>query len=96
MYSKRLKEIRQELDLSIAKMAKKLDMSASTLTSYERGDRTPSLDLLSRLYITFKVSADWFVSGEGQMFNESAQQDEQLKKLVAQIVDKKLKERGLD
>lgn len=70
MYSCRLKQIRKELDLSIAKMAKKLDMSASTLTSYERGDRTPSIDLLSRLYITFKISADWFVSGEGEMFKK--------------------------
>jgi len=93
MYSKRLKEIRQELDLSIAKMAKKLDMSASTLTSYERGDRTPSLDLLSRLYITFKVSADWFISGEGQMFR--APEFEEVQDELTQKVRAILRSEGL-
>lgn len=69
MYSKNLKTIRQKLDLSIAKMAKKLDMPQSTLTSYERNDRTPSVEFISRLYKILNVNTNWFVSGEGEIFN---------------------------
>lgn len=93
MYSNRLKQIRQELDLSVAKMAKKLDMSASTLTAYERGDRTPSLDLLSRLYRTFNVSADWFVSGEGKKFK--APQFEEVQDELTQKVEDILRRKGI-
>ena len=69
MYANHLKKIRQSLDLSIAKMSKKLDMSASTLTSYERGERTPSVEFLTRLYKIFNINTNWFVSGEGEIFN---------------------------
>lgn len=69
MYANHLKKVRQKLDLSVAKMSKQLGMSASTLTSYERGERTPSVEFLSRLYRVFNINTNWFVSGEGDMFN---------------------------
>ena len=96
MFAENLKKIRQELGLSVAKFADKLEMSASTLTGYERGERTPSWTLFTQLYIKTNVNMNWFVSGEGEIFNQKeVQQDEQLEKLIAQIVDKKMKERGL-
>jgi len=75
MYAENLKKIRQSLELSIAKMSKRLNMSASTLTSYERGDRMPSALFITRLYKVFNVNANWFVSGEGRMFNLEEKQD---------------------
>ena len=41
------------------------------------------------------INLNWFIADIGDMFNESAVPNEQLEKLVAQIVDKKMKERGL-
>ena len=93
MYSKNLKKLRENLDLSVAKMAKRLDMSASTLTSYERGDRTPSVEFLTRLYNILNVNTNWFISGEGNMFN--APQFEDVKSEILNEVEKMLKERGL-
>ena len=69
MFAKNLKKVRQALGLSVAKFADKLEMSASTLTGYERGERTPSWNLLTQLYIKANVNMNWFISGDGEMFN---------------------------
>lgn len=76
-YSEKIKIIRKKLDISVAKMAKLLDMSASTLTNYERGDRTPSIDFLSQMSIKLNVNANWFVSNQGEMFNPPKFEDVQ-------------------
>ena len=44
-------------------------MSANTLTGYEHEQRTPSWQLFTRLYRKGNVNLNWFVSGEGEMFN---------------------------
>ena len=69
MYAENLKKLRKKMGLSVAKMADKLAMSASTLTAYEREERTPSWQLFTQLYLNANVNLNWFVSGEGQMFN---------------------------
>lgn len=93
MYSDNLKKLRENLDISVAKMAKRLDMSARTLTSYERGECTPSVEFLARLYKILNVNTNWFVSGQGNMFN--APQFEDVKSEILNEVEKMLKERGL-
>lgn len=93
MYNKNLKELREKLGLSIAKLSKQLDMSASTLTSYERGERTPSVEFLTRLYKVLNVNANWFISGEGNMFNPPKFEDVQ--DVLAIKVRAILKEEGL-
>nr|DAV17942.1 MAG TPA: helix-turn-helix domain protein [Caudoviricetes sp.] len=93
MYSKNLRELREKLDLSVAKLAKQLDMSASTLTSYERGERTPSVEFLTRLYKVLNVNTNWFVSGQGNMFNSP--QFEQVQDELALKVRSILREEGL-
>ena len=95
MYSKRISEIRSALDLSVAKLSKKINIPERTIVSYEKEGRTPSLDFLAQICVTFDVNPTWFLFGTGEMFNNNAQQNEQLENLVAQIVDKKMKERGL-
>ena len=92
MYSDRIKEIRTKLNISVAKLAKKLGMSASTLTSYETSSRTPSIEFCTRLYNVLDVNVNWFVSGKGEMFNAqyNAEKDN-LRSEVLQI----LKEEGV-
>ena len=96
MYKDRIKQIRTKLNLSVAKMAEKILIPARTITGYERGERMPSIEFLANLSTIFNINANWFVSGEGEMFNpKEPRQDEQLEELVARIVEKKMKERGL-
>ncbi len=73
MFAENLKKIRQELGLSVAKFADKLNMSASTLTGYERGERTPSWTLFTQLYKNVNTNINWFVSGEGLMFRNECE-----------------------
>lgn len=89
-YQEKIKLIRQKLDISVAKMAKLLDMSASTLTNYERGDRTPSIDFLSQMNIKLNVNANWFVSGQGEMFNAPKFEDveDKLEQKVVEVMKK--------
>lgn len=68
MYAENLKNIRKSLRLSVAKFAELLEMSASTLTGYERSERTPSWQLFAQLYKKANVNLNWLLTGEGEMF----------------------------
>lgn len=98
MYAENLKNIRKSLRLSVAKFAELLEMSASTLTGYERSERTPSWQLFAQLYKKANVNLNWFVSGEGEMFLSSqnfASEYESVKNDILAEVRKMFKEKGL-
>ena len=91
MYSENLKKIRNKLGLSVAKLADRLEMSASTLTAYERKERTPSWNLFTQLYKTLNINLNWFCTGEGEMFNAPKYEDvqDEFEKKVEEILKKK-------
>lgn len=73
MYAENLKKIRKELDISALKLADKLESSANTISSYERGIRCPSMDFGTQLYEKLNINLNWFVSGEGLMFRNECE-----------------------
>jgi transcriptional regulator with XRE-family HTH domain len=93
MYQERIKQIRSELGLSVAKLADKINIPARTITGYERGERTPSIEFLSQCCTVLNLNANWFVSGEGNMFNPP--QFEQVQDELALKVRSILREEGL-
>jgi len=93
MYQERIKKIRSELKLSVAKMAEEMQIPSRTFVSYESDGRTPSLEFLAQLCKTFNVNANWFITGDGMMFN--APKFEQAQAGLAQEVRKILREEGL-
>ena len=93
MYSQNLKKIREKLDLSVAKFAKKLEMPPSTITQYERGTRTPSWALFVQLNTKINVNLNWFTTGKGAMFN--SQEDDDFDTRVTSIVKRILNEEHL-
>lgn len=68
MYGLKIKKIRSELELSVAKLADKIDMPARTITSYERDERTPSLEFLTKMCLNFDLNPLFFLFDKGQMF----------------------------
>ncbi len=67
----RLKAIRLHLGLSQQEFASKFNISQSTYGSYERGDRSIPDEL--KLSLTrFAVNMNWFFTGQGDMFFDSA------------------------
>lgn len=69
MYAERLKEIRKNLRFTIDEMAEKLGIKPRVLGSYERKERTPSIELGTHLCKKLNVNLNWFCTGEGEMFN---------------------------
>ena len=95
MYAERIKEIRQALNLSVAKMAEKIDIPQRTITGYERGERKPSIDFLAQSCKILNVDMNWFVTGEGKIFKKNVPQFEQVKEELLSEVRQMLKEEGL-
>ncbi len=96
MLGKNLRKIREELNLSVAGLAERLDMSPNTLSAYERNLRMPSMELAIQLYAKLNVNTNWFVSGKGKMFNDDIVPEfEQIKGKLLDEVKKLLKDEGL-
>ena len=93
MFGKRLKEIRKSLRYTQDEMASRLEIPYRTYTSYERDENKPSYSMLDSLCKNENVNLNWFISGEGNMFN--APQFEQVQDELAQKVRSILREEGL-
>ena len=88
MYQERIKQIRQELELSVAKLSKKIGIPERTITSYERNERVPSLEFLATLCRTFDINANWFLTGEGEMFRQKPFEQDELEQKVVEVMKK--------
>lgn len=86
MYSERIKQIRQTLDLSVAKLSKKIGIAERTIVSYEYEGRTPSLDFLVQMCKKLNINPSWFLFGEGKMFKNDVTQIEQIKQIKKELL----------
>ena len=59
IFAKRLKELREEKNVSALQLSKELRVSASTILRWEKGQRLPNIDALILLAKYFKVSTDY-------------------------------------
>ena len=57
----KLKQLRQERNLSLRDLACQLDIPYSSLGKYERGDQQPSLETLIKIADYFHVSVDYLI-----------------------------------
>ncbi len=69
MYAQKIKQIRSELNLSVAKLAQKINIPQRTVSAYERNERTPSIEFLAQMCIVLNINANWFLANKGEMFN---------------------------
>ena len=70
----RLKELREERRLSQDGLALKLNVSQSTISAYEIGDRTPDLETLIAIAQFFGVSLD-YLAGLSDLKHQIRQSD---------------------
>lgn len=68
MYSEKLAKLRKKLDLSQNQISTQIGISYRAYTSYERGDRKPSLEFIEILAKKFDVDLNWFFIDKGGMF----------------------------
>ena len=58
-FSKVLRELRVEENVSQAQLAKSLNLTQNTISRYETGNREPSLEILVEIAEFFGVSTDY-------------------------------------
>lgn len=64
LFCEKFKDLRKENNLSVAKLGKVLSVSSSTVTRWENGVISPSIDHLYNICRYFKVSADYLIGLE--------------------------------
>ncbi len=69
----RLRLLREALNLSQAKLAKKLKVSQGAISKWESGERDVPTSILIELKKEFGVNLNWLLSGEGEMFSASSE-----------------------
>lgn len=58
-WNKRIKDLRENYDLSRIELADKLEISERTLSRYENGESEPTISILIKLSLIFNVSIDY-------------------------------------
>ncbi len=58
-WNKRIKDLRIDANMTIAELAKKLDISERTLSRYESGISEPTIGVLIKMSLVFDVSVDY-------------------------------------
>lgn len=59
VFSRRLRQLREERDLTTLQLMKNTGISDATISRYETGKRDPNLKLVIRLADYFNVSLEW-------------------------------------
>lgn len=74
MFSERIKELREKHGLTQKQFAEAVQISPTTLVSYEVGGKYPSYAILVRISTQFNVSLDWLcdISGDAERPEDTA------------------------
>lgn len=67
--SKRIKELRQEKNLTQRQLAEKANTTATSISAYEKGQKTPSIEVLCNIANALETSVDWLC---GNLTSEGA------------------------
>lgn len=81
----RIRYIRQEMDLTQAQFADKINLSRNFVAMIEIGQREPSDRTISDICREFNVNEVWLRTGEGDPFQEESRQ-EQIMKFAVQTI----------
>jgi transcriptional regulator with XRE-family HTH domain len=63
-FTERLRELREEKDLSMAALGKEIGYTYSSVSRWESGVHIPTIDILNKLAEFFGVSADYLLGRE--------------------------------
>lgn len=59
IFSDRLKQLREELNLTQAQFVEGLDITPSALSAYEKNAKNPSISVAKRIAEKYHISIDW-------------------------------------
>ena len=82
----RLKQIRSALNLTQAAFADKLNISRSIIATYEGGHAPVSERNIADICDKFSINEEWLRTGQGTMFRQQSDIDNQLAIEVAKLI----------
>lgn len=91
----RLKQIRQNLNLSQESFGKELGFSRQYLSNIENNRDTLNNEKLVKLVKMYNVNLNWLLTGRGEMFNSPEKKETDFDKKVEQKVTEVLNKYGL-
>jgi len=93
----RIKILREEKEISQLELSKILNISNSTLSQYEAGNRIPGDDIKKKIAEYFNVSLDYLM-GVSDIRNPYKEEDKKLSKMDKFLLELKKKaiERGIE
>ena len=74
--SDRVRELRIAKNLTQQEFADKLRIKRSTISNYDIGRSEPSESVISLICRTFSVSETWLRTGDGEMFSDTAREEQ--------------------
>lgn len=88
-----IKKLRLERNLTQQQLAKELGMTSSTISAYESGVRSPSIDNLCKLAAFFSTSVDYMIGYIPPEYNSIGRRvmEEQLVTSVRETVEEYMK-----
>jgi transcriptional regulator with XRE-family HTH domain len=90
---KRLKFIIEQRNQSQGEFAKILNLPRQIISNYVNDLSKPNYDVLFKLYKDLNINLNWFITGEGIMFNQTP--NEALKEELRKEFEELLKSKGL-
>lgn len=90
-WQKRLKDLREDHDLTRAELAEKLAISERTLSRYETGETEPTISVLIQLSLIYDVSIDYIAGVKDEMEIDSKSIKNDIEE-VATIINKVLRD----
>ena len=90
IFSQRVKELRNKAGLTQKELAEKMGVSINTVVSYEKLQKSPSLDMAKKMATFFNVSLDWLSGMSNDIDSFQIHSPSDLIKLVIKLdsVDK--------
>lgn len=70
--NERIRQIRQQLNLSQASFAKEISISSGYLASIELGNRHVNDRIIKLICVTFNVREEWLRNENGEMFEKKS------------------------
>lgn len=86
--NERIKELRKIFALNQTEFGSKIGVKQTTVAGYENGIRTPVDAVILSICREFNVNEEWLRTGEGEMFIEVPEEDEEMKYIALLLKDK--------
>lgn len=86
--NERIRKLRKTLDLTQREFGERLGIKGNTIANYELGRNEPIDAVVSLICREFNVNEEWLRTGEGEMFIEIPEEDEEMKYIALLLKDK--------